>query len=857
LTLAELMVNFGAKFDTVEQSLRKMEEQNNRTKKAAKDAEDQGKKTHTVFENLGKAINLGIFVMIAKKVWDMGKEFLGMGATADAEMKKVEASVRAAGFSMESTMPKIDAYSKKMIQLGFDDEDTAMSVSHLLGVTKDWDQAITANQAAMDLARKKHIDLETATSAVSRAYSGQTRVLKEFGIEVRDGATGMEVLNAVMGATKGQAEAFANSIEGRLQVVKIQLQNIGEDAGMKLFPAVSKVLTAFSNIAPTLSDLLVALAGTFGDTLTSLMPLLEAIGTGLVKVLTDAAPMIEVVVAALGQFGEVLAPYIPQIADFIGNILIMLTPILGDILNAVIRVTDALMPLVASFMDMSLQLGQNLIPVLGDLIRITLAVVVPALEITINTVKALGNYLFSTGEILVGVLTGNMDLIKKGIKGFSDTWTQSGVDYQKTIDSITGKTIVSAKQVTTTHAAVTKTVVEGNKKQGESYDDLAEKQRKFSQETKKNLAEAAADQAKNLKEIEKNQLEVLDRERDLKFQEALDNNASSEDFLNIIKTYELKRQKVIDDTNKAIGDANKEFHTNMLNEEISSLEASLSADKLSGNKQIQIQKDIHAKKLALLDEEKDKEIQDAEEKGLSTTNILKKYDLKKIALEKDTAQKIKSINQQSFDWFISTTQDIVGKLQNLNSMHYNNKSLELDNYYATEKARIEASAIPEEEKAKLIEALDKDTERKRKELARQKAQDDKKFATFQAIVDTASAITKALASTFPPLNFILAGIAGAMGAAQISLIKSQPLPALAKGGEITQEGDVIVGEEGIEKVRLPRGAQVIPLNHPAGGIGGSGRDPFILILEMDRKQMARILVKPITDEIRIKGNLRG
>ena len=56
------------------------------------------------------------------------------------------------------------------------------------------------------------------------------------------------------------------------------------------------------------------------------------------------------------------------------------------------------------------------------------------------------------------------------------------------------------------------------------------------------------------------------------------------------------------------------------------------------------------------------------------------------------------------------------------------------------------------------------------------------MSIFDSIVNTASAIVNALGTGVPPYNFILAGIVGAMGAAQTAAIASTPIPALSEGG---------------------------------------------------------------------------
>jgi len=107
-------------------------------------------------------------------------------------------------------------------------------------------------------------------------------------------------------------------------------------------------------------------------------------------------------------------------------------------------------------------------------------------------------------------------------------------------------------------------------------------------------------------------------------------------------------------------------------------------------------------------------------------------------------------------------------------------------------------------------------EKKRKALAREQAKDQKAVAIIQAIINTALAITAALA--VPYIGTVLAIIVGALGAAQIALIASQPLPALAAGGLAYAPSLAMVGDN--PNARLDPEV-IAPLSKlKAMGIGG-------------------------------------
>lgn len=79
-------------------------------------------------------------------------------------------------------------------------------------------------------------------------------------------------------------------------------------------------------------------------------------------------------------------------------------------------------------------------------------------------------------------------------------------------------------------------------------------------------------------------------------------------------------------------------------------------------------------------------------------------------------------------------------------------------------------------------------------------------------------------------------------------VNAPQIPLLAKGGEVTQEGTAIVGEQGAELLQLPRGAKVTPLDregdhvvninitvNPAAG--------------MDEQKLAEAVAERINDEV--------
>lgn len=172
--------------------------------------------------------------------------------------------------------------------------------------------------------------------------------------------------------------------------------------------------------------------------------------------------------------------------------------------------------------------------------------------------------------------------------------------------------------------------------------------------------------------------------------------------------------------------------------------------------------------------------------------------------------------------------DIFGQLTDMVNTYYDNLFAKIDqereaNERASEEAianldrQYEQGIISQEEyetRKRYQEELtaQKEEELRQKELAakQKQAKWGKAMAIAQAGIDTASAIIGALKQE-PPLSFILAALYGAMGAAQIAVISSTPLPMYAKGTDYHKGGLAIVGDGGKnEVVMTDRGAFITP-----------------------------------------------
>lgn len=110
--------------------------------------------------------------------------------------------------------------------------------------------------------------------------------------------------------------------------------------------------------------------------------------------------------------------------------------------------------------------------------------------------------------------------------------------------------------------------------------------------------------------------------------------------------------------------------------------------------------------------------------------------------------------------------------------------------------------------------IEKDTEKKKKEIANRENKAKQKQAIFNIAIDTAQAIIATLAKTPPPAGIPMALFVGALGAVQIGMVASQKIPQYFDGTDNHTGGLMLVndgkGSNYKEKVVLPNGQVILP-----------------------------------------------
>lgn len=243
---------------------------------------------------------------------------------AEIEMAKFNAIMDTMGSAGKKAKDQLIALSRATVKLGFDDEDAANSLAKFFQRTGDVTDAQKLLTVAMDLSRAKSIDLLTATTLVNQVLSGNGRVLKQYGIDIKETASPLEALGILHDRVAGQAEAFANTFGGKMEILSGQMTNMKEAIGSAFIPVLSNLA---AKLIPIVNSVTVWIEK--NPELTEKILLLSAALTGLVAVVGVLGVSLPIIVKAVqglaAAFSFVLAnPIILFIAAVIAAIAILI-----------------------------------------------------------------------------------------------------------------------------------------------------------------------------------------------------------------------------------------------------------------------------------------------------------------------------------------------------------------------------------------------------------------------------------------------------------------------------------------------------------------------------------------------------
>lgn len=197
----------------------------------------------------------GAITVVSGAVIAFGISSVKAYAESEAKMVVMNNTLKNLGGNVEANKKKIDEVAKSMKQFGFDDDDTADSITNLFVKTKDLTKAIELNKIAADLAKYKHIELSDASKIIAQVMSGNGKALKDFGIKLDESKTPIDALRDAHKLFAGSFEASANTLETAGDRIKNAYGDIQKAIGKVFSGEVTKVMGWVADILTKISEI--------------------------------------------------------------------------------------------------------------------------------------------------------------------------------------------------------------------------------------------------------------------------------------------------------------------------------------------------------------------------------------------------------------------------------------------------------------------------------------------------------------------------------------------------------------------------------------------------------------------------
>ncbi len=355
-------------------------------------------------------------------------------AKYQGQLDLLDNSQKLAGASAQDIISTFENLATKNTALGFSIEDSTNSLNGFFTETKNTQESMDAYSAAMDLARFKHMDLTTASKQVEMALQGQGRALATLGIQIKDGLTPLQALQALQEQVKGQAEAYSNTLTGKTAVALQSVNKLFSDLGNTQLPILEKILGALAGMIdkidawttahPKLAAAILASIGVFGalatiaGTLLVTMGLLAvAFGTAGIAIGIWAFAIIAAV-AILAGIVVLIIEYHTQIWNFIQMIWAKITTFLSDIWK---KITDAW-----NTMWMTIKkIVQDVLNFVSDLIIGTIGTIGTAWNATWQGIgdffSGIWNGIKGTLSTAINFVTGSLNSLLSFVSGIAST----------------------------------------------------------------------------------------------------------------------------------------------------------------------------------------------------------------------------------------------------------------------------------------------------------------------------------------------------------------------------------------------------------------------------------------------------
>jgi len=178
------------------------------------------------------------------------KESVAAAMKAEVSWARMGAAVTAAGDSFATVQPRVKELVGELSDLSaLGKGDLRDAFTTLVQMTGDSEQAMRLMGVATDVARAKNWTAAQSAQKLGLVLAGNTRVLKQFGIEAKEGGNRLEYIRMIQDRARGAAKAYGDTTQGATEKMQNSIRALKTAIGTELLPIVKEgsiLVTAFT-----------------------------------------------------------------------------------------------------------------------------------------------------------------------------------------------------------------------------------------------------------------------------------------------------------------------------------------------------------------------------------------------------------------------------------------------------------------------------------------------------------------------------------------------------------------------------------------------------------------------------------
>jgi hypothetical protein len=211
------------------------------------------KKAEKAFDEIGRAgskVSTSLknaFIPVGIALGGLAVAGANFAMAAAEDQKSAALLARQLKVTTKATDAQVKATEDFVLQMslanGVADDELRPSLSKLVRGTKDITKAQKLLALSLDVSRGSGKSLSQVTDSISKALGGNMGALARLSPEVKDQKSLDEILQALGKTYKGSASTAADTFQGRMDRLKVAINETKESIGYALLPIFEKMVT--------------------------------------------------------------------------------------------------------------------------------------------------------------------------------------------------------------------------------------------------------------------------------------------------------------------------------------------------------------------------------------------------------------------------------------------------------------------------------------------------------------------------------------------------------------------------------------------------------------------------------------